>query len=109
MPGSVDTVPLLALIGAMVLIAGPRVKTLIDMIGMGVMLPRWAPPALAFALGNLTCVLFIVAMAIPLSPPLFAVCVFAGITVAGDAVAITELQNRRGEAVRAARRAEREP
>lgn len=102
---NVDTAPLLALIGAMVLFAGPRVKQLIDLIGMGVNLPRWAPPALAYALGVLSCIGLATALRLPLPMDVILIAaLFSGIQVAIDAVAITEMQNKRNDASRAMKR-----
>ena len=104
MLSNVDTGPLLALIGAMVLFVGPRVKQFIDIIGLATTLPKWAPPTLAFTIGVFACVGFAMAMKMPFDAAIVVACIFSGIQVAADAMGITELQNHRNDAVAARKR-----
>jgi hypothetical protein len=70
------------------------VKLLIDVLRLGVDLPRWAPPLLALVLGPLVVLGQMIADGAVLTPALVATALLSGALAAGAAVGVTELGQR---------------
>ncbi len=77
------------------LAATTAAKIVVDLIKMGVKLPRWGPPLLAFVAGTITVALFQTAAKASLDPPTVALTILAGVLAAGNAVGVTTLQDRK--------------
>ena len=75
---------------------GSIAKVLIDVVRMGVDLPRWAPPLLALIISPALVILLQVAAGVALTQQMLSTCALAGILAAGYAVGATEL-SKRGE------------
>lgn len=75
---------------------GSIAKIFIDILRMGVDMPRWLPPLLALIVSPALVVLFQVAAGVALTTEMLATCALAGILAAGYAVGATEL-SKRGE------------
>jgi hypothetical protein len=101
MPTNFDPNPLLAIVGAVVLVVGPYTKSVIDGIHLGVDLPQWAPFLISAIVGAvLSGVLVMAAGSQVISTPwqLVAIVVFSALGCALVANGQTGLHNRAQEA-----------
>ena len=71
--------------------SGSITKSLIDILKIGVDLPKWVPPVIALLAGPLFVLLFLVYQREAITLAAGAACVLGGILAAGWAVGATEL------------------
>jgi hypothetical protein len=69
-------------------------KLVVDLVRLGVDMPRWGSPLLAWLAGTASIALLMVAEGQELTQPLVAQAILAGILAAGAAVGVTELQKK---------------
>lgn len=74
--------------------SGSITKSLIDILKLGIELPKWAPPVIALVAGPIFVLLFLVYQAEVITLAAGAACILGGILAAGWAVGATELGTR---------------
>lgn len=89
---------LAALLTTWIGVVGPMVKSMIDLIGIGTDLPKWAKPAIAVAGGQLGSFLMVMVWAVPITSQIIGLAIMAGWWAAIHAVGITEMQTRAEQA-----------
>lgn len=89
---------LAALLATWIGVVGPMVKNLIDLIGLGVDMPRWGKPLIAVLGGQAGAFLMVLVWGIPLTPQIIGLAIMAGWWAAFQAIGTTELQRKADQA-----------
>lgn len=76
------------------LMAATLVKIVVDLVKMAAQTPQWVAPALALLLGVAFVLVLMIAADVPLTAPVIAQSIIAGVLAASTAIGSTALQSR---------------